>query len=771
MTGHTRSNVGDQADRLALARLLERVAAAADAPDLEAAAPPVIDAVCEYAGWSVGHLYVVADDGGPLLVPTPVWSPAPDPDLDELRRLTERSPLRPGEDLPGRVLATAGPASIPDLAADGAVARAAAAGRAGLRAGFAIPVAVGREVAAVVEFFAPRPGALDEVVLRVSAHAGHQLARVVERQRAAEAQRAAEEHYRALTRSARDAIVSIDEHGLVVGFNHAAEAAFGYAEEEILGASVTTLMPARFRSDHRAGMLRFLSGGRPRVLGHTLELVGLRRDGREFPVELSLSTWTSPRGRFFTGILRDITERKVADHERAALTAQLAERALRDPLTDLPNRALLQDRLQHALARAERRRAPVAVASIDIDRFRVVNDTMGHAAGDHLLGLVAQRLTTGLRPDDTVARVGGDEFVVVLDDVGGTDEAVATVRAALARLAHELPVHGQAVPVTVSTGIAVSQPGAGEEADQLIRNAEVARERALRAGPGQVVVFDAAMRAETARRVTAEGDLRRALSDGQLLLVYQPVVDLGTGLVAGVEALLRWHHPTRGLVTPLEFIPLAEETGLIIPIGHWVLSEAARQAAAWNRDRPPGRRLRMGVNVSPLQVQQIRWAEEVAEVVRASGIEPGDLVLEITESVLVDDPEITARRLAEVRALGVRIAVDDFGTGYSSLAFLRRFPVDVLKIDKMFIDGVAADPQEAALAQAVVRLAATMHLDAVAEGVAAPEQYEALVRMRCPYGQGFLFAEPQEPDAVVALFGDRDLRPGVARHRPRRGGR
>ena len=437
--------------------------------------------------------------------------------------------------------------------------------------------------------------------------------------------------------------------------------------------------------------------------------------------------------------------------ERAALERQLAERTLHDPLTGLPNRALRVDRLEHAMARASRRETLMTVLCLDIDRFKAINDGYGHDAGDELLQAVAARLRSVLSPGDTVARFGGDEFAVLCEEVSDRAGAEAVAEHIEKAMATPFAVRGQELTVTATVGVAVSRLAAMRP-DQLLRDAEVALEQARQRAPGSHVFYEESMRVEVAARLAAEHDLRHALRDNQLRLHYQPIVDLTTGGISGVEALVRWQHPSRGLLPPQQFVTMAEETGLIVPLGRWVLEQACRQGAAWQRVMGPGARLRVSVNVSARQFQQPHWADEVARALLGSGFAPSQLVLEITESVLMDDTDTTSLRLAELRALGVGIAIDDFGTGYSSLGYLRRFPVDILKVDKSFIDGVAEGPHESALARAVIKLAATLKMDAVAEGVSSRRQVMTLRRLRCRYAQGYYFARPQPAEAIEGLL-------------------
>ncbi len=456
-----------------------------------------------------------------------------------------------------------------------------------------------------------------------------------------------------------------------------------------------------------------------------------------------------------TILLTDVARHLALVVERARASAELAEsanqRALHDGLTGLPNRALLHDRLQHALALAARRGSSVAVLALDIDRFKAVNDGYGHQAGDELLVAAARRLGEALRPDDTVARIGSDGFAMLCEDVSELSEARAFGERVSGVFGRAFRLGGVDVVVSASVGAALAVDG--DQADALLRNAEVAMEQARQRGPGNWAVYDASMRADEHERLALEQDLRLALREGQLRLHYQPIVDLTNGAVSGVEALVRWEHPERGLLPPYQFIAAAEESGLIVPVGRWVLQEACRQGSAWQRTGGGHERLRVSVNVSARQFQQPQWAEEVAEALMSTGFAPEHLVLEITESVLMEDTATTSQRLGELRDLGVRIAIDDFGTGYSSLGYLRQFPIDILKVDKSFIDGVADGPHESALARAVIKLAATLNLDAVAEGVSTRKQLASLRRLRCRFAQGYYFARPQPPHALNGLLG------------------
>jgi diguanylate cyclase (GGDEF)-like protein len=445
--------------------------------------------------------------------------------------------------------------------------------------------------------------------------------------------------------------------------------------------------------------------------------------------------------------------------ERELARQELTHSALHDPLTGLPNRTLLLDRLQVALA--QRSRGRVAVVFVDLDHFKLVNDSLGHAAGDRLLCAAATRLRAVLRPGDTVARLGGDEFVVLAESVVDERDAEGLAERIAAALAEPFDLSGEEVFVTASLGIALAE-GAGAEraeadAHSLLRDADAAMYRAKEDGRARHEMFDAVMRAGAVRRLETVNDLHRALEREQFVLHFQPQIDLRTNDLVGVEALLRWVHPERGLVPPMEFIPIAEETGLINDLGRWVLRAACRQGREWLDRFPDHAGLVMSVNLSGRQLSQSRLVAEVSAALTDFGFPPEQLVLEITESVLMNDTTAAIATLQALKDLGVRLAIDDFGTGYSSLTYLQRFPIDILKIDKSFIDGLGGSSvEESAVTRTIVALAKTLRLETVAEGVERSEHVRELQSLRCDLAQGYFFARPLDAGALTALMAQPD---------------
>jgi diguanylate cyclase (GGDEF)-like protein/PAS domain S-box-containing protein len=436
---------------------------------------------------------------------------------------------------------------------------------------------------------------------------------------------------------------------------------------------------------------------------------------------------------------------------RNLVEAEVRHRALHDPLTGLPNRALALDRLESALARRRRDGRAVAVLLADLDQFKLVNDSLGHAAGDDLLVALAPRLHDAVRPSDTVARLGGDEFLVICEQLDGAHEAIRVAERVAHAITQPIVLATGEHFITASIGIAVAD-SADALPEDLLRDADAAMYRAKERGRGRYELFDEVLRKRVLLRLRTENELRRGLEKGELRVVYQPVVELAGGSVTAVEALVRWQHPSRGLLDPVDFIPVAEDSGLIGALGDWVLAAACRDGAAWQRRFPRPEPLLVCVNTSARQLANAAFPARVADTMGRHGLAPGSLALEITESVLMEEAHAPVTVLASLREYGLRLMLDDFGTGYSSLAYLKRFPLDVLKIDRSFIAGLGRDEEDSAIVAAIVQMARTLGLTVVAEGVERPEQLERLRELDCDRVQGRLIAEPMPADDVARLM-------------------
>ena len=447
------------------------------------------------------------------------------------------------------------------------------------------------------------------------------------------------------------------------------------------------------------------------------------------------------------GAIFDVTERKL-------LQEQLAKQAFYDSLTGLANRALFHDRADHALARALRNGARIAVLLLDLDRFKVINDSLGHHAGDEVLVTVAKRLLTSSRASDTVARLGGDEFVVLLEENITVDDAITVAQRVLAILHEPLLCQGHEVTIGGSIGIAFSGGTSPTSTDDLLRDADAAMFYAKGRGRDRYEVFEPSMHARAIQQLELTNELHRGLQRGEFVLHYLPIWELADRTLIGVEALVRWNHPSRGLLPPNDFIPAAEQTGSIVALGEWVFGEACRQVKAWN-DAYPGRSLSLSVNISPRQLLDPDLVQRLRTALADNGLDPSSMTLEISEGALMQGAEETRLRLRELKSLGVRLAIDDFGTGSSSLGYLREFPIDEIKIDRTFVRGMVEDPADGTiLVQAILGLARALHLEVVAEGIELPEQLDGLRASGCETGQGFIFASPVVADEIGFLLGE-----------------
>lgn len=541
--------------------------------------------------------------------------------------------------------------------------------------------------------------------------------------------------------AASDAIVSVDEAQRIIVFNKQAERMFGYAADEAIGQPLGLLLPPRFQGTHDDHVTRFSADATPwKNMSERPVLTGRRRHGEEFPVEVTISQLQLDGQRVLTAIVRDVTERQLAEKRLNTL-------AHYDTLTGLPNRLLFQDRLAQALSQAQRDRRLVGLLYLDLDRFKRINDTLGHTVGDQLLKTVAQRLAGCVRASNAVSRLGGDEFTIVLPGLTAPEGAAVVARKILRAVSQPVSVQGHEVFVTPSIGVTIS-PTDGDDIEILLKNADTAMYRAKERG-NTYQFYAAEMHSRALDRLALESHLRRALEQEEFFLAYQPLVALGTGRVVGIEALARWGRPGGEVVAPGDFIPLAEETGLIVPIGEWALRAACAQNRAWQESGLPP--VRVSVNLSSHQVARLDLPDVVARALRDSGLDPRYLDLELTESIFMRDAEATSASLRRLHAMGVALSIDDFGTGYSSLSYLKRFPIGTLKIGRGFMRDVTANSDDAAIVTTIIAMAHSLNMRVVAEGIERDAQLEFLCARRCDVIQGELVSMPV-PAAAVPPF-------------------
>ena len=569
---------------------------------------------------------------------------------------------------------------------------------------------------------------------------------ISERKRSQNALEAREQRFRTIVEKSWSGVVLLDSEVRFCFAGSSTQHIIGYGDQELLGRSLLDFVHPHDVEGARRAFADIVAHPAQEKRG---ELRFRHKDGRYVWLEgFSQNLLHEASVGAIVLNYRDVTQRKETEK-------QLEYRAYYDSLTGLPNRVLFRDRLVHSVAHAQRNRVGVAVMYLDIDHFKLVNDALGHSFGDRLLGEVAKRLQSALRASDTISRIGGDEFSILLPEVLTAEAVAGVARKVLESLARPFRIDGHDLFVTASIGISCF-PGDGDDAEALLKCADAAMYRAKELGRNQAQLFTASMNERYVRRLALEQHLHHAIEREQLELHYQPVFDRARRRFVSVEALLRWRDPVRGLVPPAEFVGLAEETGMIVPIGAWALRTACRQLRVWHDE---GHELRMAVNISAVQLQQRDLVAHVQSAITESGIEPHMLQLEITESAAMQNFELTMETLRELRAMGVGVAVDDFGTGQSSLIYLKHFPIDTVKIDKEFLKEVTTDDTAAAIVSYVINLAHTLRLQVVAEGVESEEQYTFLRHFGCDQMQGFLFSRPLPPDELRPFLRQAVIKP------------
>jgi len=702
-------------------------------PGWEKAAPGVLEGLCRALDWELAEYWEVDPEREAMHFGASWKRPGRDTSVYEAT--ASQASYRRGEGLAGQVWESGAPVAMPDLAGDSSP-RSAAALAAGLHGVVGFPVRSGRRVVGMISLHSWAPRDLDEGLVAVMNDVGSQIGEFVERKRAEVALQESEKRMRSVLDNVSDGLTTVDSTGLIESANPAVVKLFGYAEDELIGQHTDTLIATTHRSAFDNYLQRRLKLDIPVSGAH--ETMGKRKNGSLFPLEFVVSSMQVGSRHMFIATLRDISERK-------AHTDALEYQALHDALTGLPNRSLFGDRLRQALLAARRNQKMFGVLLLDLDRFKDINDALGHDRGDSLLQEVTARLRGVLRATDTIARLGGDEFAVLTIDARHPDDVVATAKKILASLEGPFAIADQMVETGASIGIAM-YPVHGDDPSTLLRRADVAMYVAKRAGGGHAV-YAPEQEAQTLRRSGLAGELRRSIPQGELVLHYQPQITLATGAIHSVEALVRWNHPREGLMPPDRFISMAEETGIIHPLTAWVIDSALTQMCRWLED---GLDVSVSLNVSPRNIDDHSLEEMVARALGNFKVEPHRLTLEITEGVAM--AAAAAKALHRLNEMGVRLALDDFGTGYSSLLYLMRLPVNEIKIDRSFVSALASDPDSGAIVRSAVGLGHNLGLRVVAEGLQDRMAEAVLVEAGCDAAQGFLVGRPVPEAEMTALL-------------------
>jgi diguanylate cyclase (GGDEF)-like protein/PAS domain S-box-containing protein len=689
-------------------------------------------ALCEHEGWACGEYWVV-DAEAQLLRFGGRWDRLPSP-TRALFEDAERFEFAPGVGLAGRVWQTQQPLWVADVSTDERMLRKELARAAGLKGALLFPTLAAGEVCGVFAFWSQAIRRPDERLLQAIRIIGSQVGQFVLRKQAESVLRASESRFRALTALSSDWYWEQDGEGRYTRIEGRAADAMGHwIGQRAQDLGFTPEGGADVCQAHLAQHLPF----RDLVLQR-------ESDGEHLALSLSGEPVFDEHGAFagWRGVARDISERRRAEERIRWL-------ALHDGLSGLPNRSMFGHILAHTIEAARRHERGFSLLFIDLDRFKTINDTLGHEAGDQLLCEVASRLKGALRASDVVARLAGDEFVALLDETDSASAAAAVAHKLLSTLAQPLRLGKHELRVTASIGIA-RYPQDGSDEATLLKNADLAMYLAKEAGKNNFQHYDAASRTAAMQRLSIEQQLRRALERHEFTLQFQAKLDLATDRIVGVEALLRWHNAELGAVTPAEFIPVAEETGLIVAIGRWVLHEACAQSMAWQREGLPP--VTMAVNLSPRQFSDPQLLDDIAAVLAETGLPPELLELEITEGMIMNDTERTIALLSQIKALGLSLAIDDFGTGYSSLAQLKRFPIDTLKVDRSFVRDITRNADDKAITEAIIMLGRKLSLTVIAEGVESRDQMTLLREQGCDQMQGYHFSKPLVPEQFAALM-------------------
>ncbi|TMC53828.1 MAG: PAS domain S-box protein [Chloroflexi bacterium] len=704
-------------------------------PGWDKAAPGVLEGLCRALDWELAEYWEVDNERESMHFVT-AWK-RPGRDTTAYEATAPQVNYRRGEGLAGRVWESGAPVAMPDLSGDPS-ARSAAAVAAGLHGIVGFPVRSGRRVVGMISLHTWAARELDDGLVAVMNDVGSQIGEFVERKRAEVALQESEKRMRSVLDNVSDGLATIDPTGMIESANPAVTRLFGYSEEDLIGEQAAILIATTHRSAFDNYLQRRLNVDMPVSGAH--ETMGKRKNGSLFPLEFVVSSMQIGSRHMFIATLRDISERK-------AHTDALEYQALHDALTGLPNRSLFGDRLRQALLAARRNQKMFGVLLLDLDRFKDINDALGHDRGDSLLQEVTARLRGVLRATDTIARLGGDEFAVLTTDARHPEDVVASARKILASLEGPFAIADQMVETGASIGIAM-YPVHGDDPGTLLRRADVAMYVAKRSGGGYAI-YQPEQEAQTLRRSGLAGELRRAIPQGELVLHYQPQVTLATGAVHTVEALVRWNHPREGLMPPDRFIPMAEETGIIHPLTAWVIDSALAQLCKWLEQ---GLDVGVSLNVSPRNIEDHSLEEMVARALGNFKVDASRLTLEITEGVAM--AAAAAKALQRLHEIGVRLALDDFGTGYSSLLYLMRLPVNEIKIDRSFVSALGSDADSGAIVRSAVGLGHNLGLRVVAEGLQDRMAEAVLIEAGCDAAQGFLVGRPAPESEITALLSE-----------------
>ncbi len=714
----------------------------ADAESVSEALTSAIQSICQTENWVYGQFWRLDERADSLRFDGYWVAPGTDAAICSFIEKSRDVVFRRGSGLMGRVWESGEPMWIADLSVDERVLRKELLQESGLRSSFRFPVTWKGKTIGVLDFASPQIREPDARLLEAMRVIGSQIGQFLQRKRAEEVLRESEMRFRILTDLSSDWCWIQDATHRITEISGSVLESTGLKAHEYLGKPLwDPFLGIDLDESEWLSFRATLDAHEPvRELTYKQKL----RDGGMAHYSVSCRPFDDDRGEFagYRGVGRDITEQKRAE-------ARIQYLATHDELTNLPNRSMFSQLLKIAVVTAQRYKRKFAVLFVDLDRFKMVNDSLGHEAGDALLKDFSRRLAQNLRSSDVVARLGGDEFAVLVPEVGDESQVAKVAREILSTAIKPVLIGGRECRVTASVGISIYPVDAQDE-ESLLKNADLAMYFAKEEGKNNFQFFSKGIRARSLERIALETNLRQALERGEFFIHYQPKVDLKTRAITGVEALLRWQNEELGLVSPAQFIPIAEEIGLIVPIGMWVVRKACLQIMEWHRQGLPF--LRMAVNLSPRQFADPNLLQDIAAILRDTGIAPGLLELELTEGMLMSDVDRAVRILASLCKVGVRLALDDFGTGYSSLAQLKRFPFDTLKVDRSFVRDLMQNPEDQAITEAIIAMGKSLGMTVVAEGVETLEQERFLLEHACDQSQGFYFSKPIAADTFAELF-------------------